>query len=145
MQIEETKDSIKRNWEFLTPEQIADLEARGVIRSIVHATNVQEVFGDVYEGGAAVRRVYVFGTSRKKEDIVGVHTDWVRIDNINPNNVAQTIGLGVSLEPRIIAALIETNGGNMPAILPPFIPEPEQPVEEPTEPETPEGDGSESN
>ncbi|OIN59824.1 hypothetical protein [Arsenicibacter rosenii] len=134
MQIEETKESLKRNWDFLSPEQIADLEARGVIENVVDATFNSRVIGNNYSGNANTRRVYVFGP-HSEENIVGEAKPFRSISSLNPVNMHGVAGYLVQNEPAIQAALIEQNGGTFPAILDPVIPEPPVEPEEPVEPE----------
>ncbi|NID09372.1 hypothetical protein [Fibrivirga algicola] len=114
-----TVDQFKAIWPYLSQEQLAGYLADGTLRSVVHATNVQQVLGSSYSGQAAVRRVYVFGPDDIEANIVGEHYGWAHIENIAPVHVYRTIGLGVQIDSRIQAALVATNDGVFPPILPP--------------------------
>ncbi|ARK13053.1 hypothetical protein A6C57_23440 [Fibrella sp. ES10-3-2-2] len=116
-----TVDQFKAIWPYLSDDEKAAYLADGTLRSVVHATNVQEVLGSNYSGKAAVRRVYVFGPDDVEANIVGEHYDWDRIENIDPLHVYQTIGLGVQIDSRIQAALVRTNDGAFPPILAPTV------------------------
>lgn len=130
----DTLEKFKAVWPYLSQDEKDEFVTAGPLRSVVHATNNQDVLGETYSGRAAVRRVYIFGPDDLHQNIVGEEFTWAIIDDIDPDHVYETIQLGVQIESRIQVALTVTNHGVFPEIKRPVKRAP-QPTEPPVEAE----------
>ena len=130
-----TADQYRRNWQDITPEQLATLEADGVIKKeIEHNTNLTGR-GRHYTGQVQARAVWVHVAT---SEVIAEASPWASCA-VEPNDVYRTLGTGVAISQEAQVLLVTVNGGQMPNLLPPVEPvvEPEpqtEPVDEGDQP-----------
>ena len=129
-----TAEKLRNNWQYLSAEQIQQLIDEQIVDVTIEAATNQSAMARNYQGTADIRAMYrAFG------EFIRPASEYIRVQ-INPATAYAVAGLIVQMEPAVLAALIQANGGTMPLILPPILPpapEPVEPTPEEPQPETP--------
>lgn len=122
---------LRKNWDELTPQQIQAMIDSGEVDIIFKAITNMTVDYRTYFGHVDVQSFYRYvatGETIIEKEVIKIP--------VSPETAYLVAGLVVSREPAVQAWLFTQNGGAMPEIKPPIIPEP-VPVEIPADPEEP--------